>query len=238
MTGKEKFSKIPLDMYYDPTFILLLPALILAFYAQWKVQSTYAKYAQVPCKRGYTGAQVARYLLDDHRLTDIAVEPIPGELTDHYDPRAKKLRLSEGIYHGNSVAAIGVAAHEAGHALQDASAYAPLRIRNGLVPVTNFGTTLAFPLFLFGLFAGLPLLMDLGIILFSLAVVFSVITLPVEFNASARAIRVLADGHFLMEDEIPMAKAVLNAAALTYVAATAMAVLNLVRLLVLRRQRD
>lgn len=136
------------------------------------------------------------------------------------------------------MAAVGVAAHEAGHALQDAKAYAPLKIRNGLVPVTNLGTTLAFPLFILGMFAGLPQLMDIGIILFALAVVFSIVTLPVEFNASSRAIRVLADGNFLTEKELPMAKAVLNAAALTYVAATAMAVLNLVRLLALRGQRD
>lgn len=224
--------------YNDPTFLLVIPALLLALYAQWKVKSTYEKYSQVPCSRGYTGAQVARYILDDYRLQNISVEPTPGELTDHYDPRTQKLCLSQGIYGSNSVAAVGVAAHEAGHALQDAKAYAPLKIRNGLVPVTNLGTTLAFPLFILGMFAGLPQLMDIGIILFALAVVFSIVTLPVEFNASSRAIRVLADGNFLTEKELPMAKAVLNAAALTYVAATAMAVLNLVRLLALRGQRD
>src|SRR3989338_2963376 len=215
-------------MFYDPTFVLLIPAMLLAFYAQWKVKSTYEKYSKVAGSRGYTGGQVARYILDDYRLTNIAVEPTPGELTDHYDPRNQKLHLSQGVYESNSVAAIGVAAHEAGHAIQDAKAYAPLKLRNNLVPVTNLGTTLAFPLFILGMFAGLPQLMDVGIILFSLAVAFSVITLPVEFNASARAVRVLADGHFLTDKEIPMAKAVLNAAALTYVAATAMAVLNLV----------
>jgi len=226
-------------MYFnDPTFLLLIPALLLALYAQWKVKSTYEKYSRVPCSRGYTGAQVARYILDDYRLQNISVEPTPGELTDHYDPRTQKLCLSQGIYGSNSVAAVGVAAHEAGHALQDAKAYAPLKIRNGLVPVTNLGTTLAFPLFILGMFAGLPQLMDIGIILFALAVIFSIVTLPVEFNASSRAIRVLADGNFLTEKELPMAKAVLNAAALTYVAATAMAVLNLVRLLALRGQRD
>jgi len=225
-------------MYYDSTFLLVIPALLLALYAQFKVKSTYTKYSQVRCSRGYTGAQAARYILDDYRLTDVKVESIPGELTDHYDPRDKKLRLSEGIYNGNSVAALGVAAHEAGHAIQDAKAYAPLKLRNGLVPVTNLGTTLAFPLFLLGLFVNIPQLMDLGIVLFSLAVVFSVLTLPVEFNASNRAIRVLADGRFLNEKELPMARAVLNAAALTYVAATAMAVMNLLRLLALRNQRD
>jgi Zn-dependent membrane protease YugP len=225
-------------MFFDPTFILIVPALLLALYAQYRVKSTYAKYSEVANSRGYTGAQVARYILDDYRLQDITVESTPGELSDHYDPKDRKLRLSQGVYGSNSVAAIGVAAHEAGHAIQDAKSYAPLKLRNGLVPMTNLGTTIAFPLFILGMFAGLPQLMDIGIILFSLAVVFSVVTLPVEFNASARAIRVLADGHFLSERELPMAKAVLNAAALTYVAATAMAVMNLVRLLILRQQRD
>ncbi|MCU0641001.1 MAG: zinc metallopeptidase [Candidatus Margulisbacteria bacterium] len=225
-------------LYNDPTFLLVIPALILAFFAQWKVKSTFDKYSKVACSRGYTGASVARYILDDYRLQDIAVESVRGELTDHYDPKARKLRLSDPVYGSNSIAALGVAAHEAGHAIQDAKGYAPIKLRNGMVPVTNLGSTLAFPLFILGMFAGLPVFMDIGIVLFSLAVVFSVLTLPVEFNASARAIRVLADGHFLTEKELPGAKAVLNAAALTYVAATAMAVLNLVRLLLLRNSRD
>jgi uncharacterized protein len=225
-------------MFYDPTFVLLIPAVLLAVYAQWKVKGTYAKYSQVACSRGYTGAQVARYILDDYRLQKIEVVPTPGNLTDNYEPRSGKLNLSESVYNNNSVAAIGVAAHEAGHAIQDAKSYIPLKLRNGLVPVTNIGTTLAFPLFLLGLFAGLPQFMDIGIILFALAVVFSIVTLPVEFNASRRALRVLADGNFLTAQELPMAKSVLDAAALTYVAATAMAILNLVRLLMLRSQRD
>ena len=224
--------------YNDPTFLLLIPAMLLAFYAQWKVKSTYEKYSKVACSRGYTGAQVARYILDDYRMQNISVEPTPGELTDHYDPTKHKLCLSQSVYDSNSVAAIGVAAHETGHAIQDSKSYAPLKLRNGLVPVTNLGTTLAFPLFIVGMFANMPQLMDIGIIFFSLAVVFSIITLPVEFNASARAIRVLADGRFLTDKELPMAKAVLNAAAMTYVAATTMAVLNLARLLMLRNQRD
>jgi Zn-dependent membrane protease YugP len=224
--------------YNDATFLLLIPAMLLAFFAQWKVKSTFDQYSKVACSRGYTGASVARYILDDYRLQDIAVKATPGELTDHYDPRNRTLNLSDPVYNSNSVAAIGVAAHEAGHAIQDAKGYAPIRLRNGMVPVTNLGSTLAFPLFLLGMFAGLPIFMDAGIVLFSLAVVFSVLTLPVEFNASRRAIRVLADGHFLTEKELPGAKAVLNAAALTYVASTAMAVLNLVRLLMLRNSRD
>jgi uncharacterized protein len=225
-------------MFFDPTFVLLIPAVLLAIYAQWKVKGTYAKYSQVPCSRGYTGAQVARYILDDYRLQKIEVVPTPGDLTDNYDPRSGKLNLSESVYNGNSVAAIGVAAHEAGHAIQDAKSYVPLKLRNGLVPVTNIGTTLAFPLFLLGMFAGLPQFMDIGIILFALAVIFSIVTLPVEFNASRRALRVLADGNFLTSQELPMARSVLDAAALTYVAATAMAILNLARLLILRSQRD
>ena len=225
-------------MFFDPTFVLLIPAILLAIYAQWKVKGTYAKYSEVRCSRGYTGAQVARYILDDYRLQKIEVVPTPGELTDNYDPRSGKLNLSASVYNSNSVAAIGVAAHEAGHAIQDAKAYVPLKLRNGLVPVTNIGTTLAFPLFLLGLFASLPVFMDIGIILFALAVVFSIVTLPVEFNASRRALRVLADGNFLTAQELPMARSVLDAAALTYVAATAMAILNLARLLVLRSQRD
>jgi uncharacterized protein len=225
-------------MFFDPTFVLLIPAVLLALYAQFKVKSTYAKYSEVRCSRGYTGAQVARYILDDYRLQKVQVVPTPGNLTDNYDPRSGKLNLSESVYSSNSVAAIGVAAHEAGHAIQDSKAYVPLKLRNGLVPVTNIGTTLAFPLFLLGLFANLPTFMDIGIILFSLAVVFSIVTLPVEFNASRRALRVLADGNFLTAQELPMAKSVLDAAALTYIAATAMALLNLARLLILRSQRD
>jgi Zn-dependent membrane protease YugP len=223
--------------FYDPTFLLLIPAIILALYAQAKVQGTYKKFAKVGSTRGYSGSQLARYILDDRRITDIKIEPIPGSLTDHYDPRSKTLRLSQDNYHGNSVAALGIVAHEVGHALQDAKAYAPLKLRNGFVPVANFGSGLAFPLFFIGLLSGLPFLMDLGIIFFAFAVAFSVITLPVEFNASQRAVRILKDGRYLSEKEIPMAKKVLSAAALTYVAATAMAVLNLVRLILLRGRR-
>lgn len=225
-------------MYYDPTFILLIPALLLAFYAQFKVQSTFARFSQITNSRGYTGAQVAKYILDDRRLTDVQIDSIEGQLSDNYDPRDKKLHLSQSVYSGNSVAALGVAAHEVGHALQHAAGYAPLQIRNSIVPISNFGTGLAFPLFFLGIFTGMPFLMDIGIILFSLAVIFTVLTLPVEFNASNRAIKILADSNYLTAKEIPMAKAVLSAAALTYVASATMAVLNLIRLIMLRNQRD
>lgn len=224
--------------FYDPTFLLLIPAIILALYAQVKVRGTYAKFSKIPSSRGCTGAQLARYILDDFRMSDVQIESIPGKLSDHYDPRAKKLRLSQGVYQSNSVAALGIVAHEIGHAVQDAKSYVPLRLRNSFVPVAGFGSGLAFPLFFVGLIAGLPFLMDIGIIFFAAAVVFSVITLPVEFNASSRAIRILSDGRYLTDKEIPLAKKVLSAAALTYVAATTMAVLNLVRLLILRGSRD
>lgn len=225
-------------LFYDPTFLLVIPALFLAMYAQARVQGTYAKFSRIPASRGYSGAQLARYILDDQRMLEVEIEAIPGNLTDHYDPRSKKLRLSQGVYHGNSVAALGIVAHEVGHAIQDARSYLPLKIRNSVVPAANIGSGLAFPLFFIGLLANLPFLMDIGIIFFSLAVAFSVVTLPVEFNASRRAIRILADGRYLNEKEIPFAKKVLSAAALTYVAATAMAVLNLVRLVILRGARD
>lgn len=224
--------------FYDPTFLLLIPAILLAIYAQAKVQGTYAKFSKVKSQRGYTGAQLARYILDDRRMADIQVEPIPGELSDHYDPRSKKLKLSQGVYNSNSVAALGIVAHEVGHAIQDANAYVPLKLRNSFVPAANFGSGLAFPLFFIGLITSMPFLMDIGIILFALAVAFSVITLPVEFNASLQAIRILKDGNYLTSEELPLARKVLSAAALTYVAATAMAILNLVRLLMLRSSRD
>jgi Zn-dependent membrane protease YugP len=222
---------------FDPTFVLLIPAIILAIYAQFKVQSTFSQMSQVRSSRGYTGAQIGRKLLDDSGLSSVGIEQIPGNLSDNYDPRDKILHLSESVYNGDSVAAIGVVAHEVGHAVQDSKAYAPLKIRSGLVPAANIGSQLAIPLFFIGLIFSYPMLMDIGIIAFSLAVAFTIITLPVEFNASRRAITMLSDGMYIEKDEVPLAKKVLDAAALTYVAATAMAVLNLIRLLALRGER-
>jgi hypothetical protein len=224
--------------YNDSTFLLLIPAIILAVYAQYKVQSTYAKYSKVPSSGGLTGEAAGRKLLNGAGLYNVPVQLIAGELTDNYDPRDKTLHLSQGVFGSSSVAAIGIAAHEVGHAVQDASAYAPLKFRNNIVPVANLGTMLAFPLFFLGLFLSLPQLMDIGIIAFSVAVFFTVITLPVEFNASSRAVKILSSGGYLTQDELSGVKKVLNAAALTYVAATAMAVLNLMRLLALRNSRD
>ena len=226
------------------TYVLIIPALILAFYAQTKVRSAYAKFSQVRNQRGLTGAQVARHLLDSAGLSDVEVEKVPGELTDHYDPRKKVLRLSEGVYGSPSVAAVGIAAHETGHAMQDGQGYLPLKIRASFVPVASIGSTLAFPLFFIGLIFStsssfhLKWLMDVGILFFSGAVLFHLVTLPVEFNASHRAIKTLADGGYLVGEEAHSAKAVLNAAAWTYVAAATMAVMQLLQLLILRGSRD
>ncbi|MCD6363443.1 MAG: zinc metallopeptidase [Synergistetes bacterium] len=224
--------------FWDWTFLLLIPALLLAVYAQAKVQSTYRKYAAVPAAVRKPAWMVAREILDRNGLGHVAIEMIPGELTDHYDPRAKVLRLSSAVYNNPSIAAIGIAAHEAGHALQHATGYLPLSIRNAIVPVANIGSQLAIPFFFLGFLFGIPSLMDIGIVAFSAAVVFQLITLPVEFDASSRAIRVLYTGGFVSNREKKAVEEVLGAAALTYVAATAMAALQLIRLLILRGERD
>ena len=226
--------------FFDPTFILLIPAFILAIYAQSKVKSTFARYSQVRSLRGLTGEEVSRAILDMRGLGEVKVEPVKGNLSDHYDPRKKILRLSEPVHGSDSVAALGVAAHEAGHALQHADNYGPLMLRSSIVPVVSFGSWTAFPLFFIGfLFASnLAWLMDVGIIFFSGAVALSLITLPVEFNASSRALALLQEGGYLNEKEIPHARKVLNAAAWTYVAAATMAITQLVRLLILRGMRD
>jgi len=229
-------------MYFgDATFILLIPAIILALYAQARVKGTYAKYARVMAQSGLTGAEAARSLLNTGGAGDVAVERIEGRLTDNYDPRKKILRLSEDVYGGRSLAALGIAAHETGHALQHHNHYAPLQFRNGFFPVANLGSTLAFPLFFIGLLTssrGPSILMDIGILLFTAAVLFSVVTLPVEFNASKRAIAILQTQGLLNGQEIIGARRVLSAAALTYVAATTMALLQLVRMLMIRGSRD
>jgi Zn-dependent membrane protease YugP len=229
-------------MYFgDSTFILLIPAVVLALFAQARVRGTYARYSKVMAQSGMTGAEAARSLLNSGGAGDVPVERIPGQLTDNYDPRKKVLRLSEGVYDGRSLAALGIAAHETGHALQHHNRYAPLQFRNGFFPVANIGSTLALPLFIIGLLTssrGPSILMDIGILLFTAAVLFSVVTLPVEFNASKRAVHILETQGLLNGQEIAGARKVLSAAALTYVAATAMAILQLVRLLMIRGSRD
>jgi hypothetical protein len=214
--------------------ILLIPAVILGFWAQAKVRSAYAKYSKVRAASGMTGAQAARYLLDRAGLTEIKIEPIAGNLTDHYDPRVKTLRLSEGVYSSPSLAALGIAAHESGHAMQHRDGYWPMTVRSALVPVANLGSGMMLPLVIGGLLFAIKPLLTIGIVLYTGAVLFQIVTLPVEFNASSRAIKVLEGSGALHPDEVGGARKVLSAAAMTYVAATLASVLTLVRLVILR----
>lgn len=223
--------------YFDPTYIIVVPALIFAMWAQQRVTSTFNRYLREFASSNLTGAQVARRILDANGLQDVPVELTRGTLTDHYDPRERVLRLSKPVYESTSVASIGVAAHEAGHALQHATNYIPLGIRNNLFPVASFGSRLAMPLFIIGLIFTADSLMLMGIWFFVAALFFQIVTLPVEFNASNRALKLLADGNYITKSELPKAKAVLNAAALTYVGAVAVSATQLIRLLVLRNSR-
>ncbi len=224
-------------MVYDPTFILVLPALFFAMYAQFKVRSTFQRYLKERSYSGLTGQQIARQILNDNGLHNVSVERVGGQLTDHYDPRSESVRLSAEVYNGTSVAALGVAAHEVGHAVQHARSYAPLALRTNLFPVANLGSQMAIPLFLMGYLVSFDVLMLVGIWFFIAALGFQLVTLPVEFNASRRALGFLDGGGYLNRAEVPKAKAVLNAAALTYVAAVAVSATQLLRLLFLRGQR-
>ncbi len=229
---------------FDSGFIfLVLPAMAFALYAQAKVKSTYNRFARVAARGRISGAQVARDLLERGGLSNVPVRQTPGELTDHYDPRTREVKLSPAVFQGNSLAALGIAAHEVGHALQHHDGYAPLAIRNSIVPLAGFGSRAALPLFFIGfLFSGGGdggfgvLMMDLGIAVFFFAVLFQIVTLPVEFNASNRAIASLGGGGYLEGRELDGAKAVLNAAALTYVAAMAVSLAHLFRLILLRNR--
>jgi Zn-dependent membrane protease YugP len=216
-------------LFFDPMYLVFaLPALLLAFYAQFKVQSAYKKYLQVRNQRGMTGLEVARHLLSANGLNHVSVEDTRGTLSDHYDPRSKTLRLSPQVARSESVAALGIVAHEIGHATQDARGYAPLRVRSGLVPVVNFGSWLGPILFFIGLLLGYTQLAWVGVIFFAGAAVFALITLPVELNASQRALQMLtASGLVVSSTEAKGAKKVLDAAALTYVAALAQALSTL-----------
>jgi uncharacterized protein len=219
------------------SLILLLPALVLGIYAQAKVSSTFNRYSQVPSARGLTGAQGARQLLNSAGLGDVAIEVAGSRLSDHYDPRTRTLTLSPEVGNSTSLAALGVAAHESGHAMQHAAGYVPFRFRSALVPVANIGTNFGFILFFIGLFffrSGL--LMNIGIVLYAAAVLFTLVTLPVELNASRRAMVELSNRNILVGDELTGAKKVLSAAALTYVAAALMAILQLVRLVLISRR--
>lgn len=232
--------------FWDPTFVLIIPALILAGWAQLRVKSTYTKFSEIGTQSGMTGAQVAQAILAESGIGfagetneapkgSCGLQCVPGNLTDHYDPTARVLRLSEGVYHGRSVAALGVAAHEVGHAIQHQQGYGPLVMRGMLYPIASFGTNAAWFVFIAGLiFAWQPLL-QIGIFLFTLGVAFTLITLPVEFDASRRAMVALSHGGYMTGDELTGARKVLNAAAWTYVAAAVMMILNLVRMLILSR---
>ena len=226
-----------MPFFFDSTMILLLPALLLSLWAQFRVKSTFERFSRVQARGGVTGAQVARMLLDRFGLSSVPVNRVAGHLSDHYDPRDRTLSLSDSVYGSSSIAAIGVAAHEVGHAIQHSQAYAPLAFRNSFVPVVSLTSGMAMPLFLIGFFMRGALLMNLGIFLFLGVIIFHMVTLPVEFDASSRAIRLLGDTGALGPDELTGARSVLNAAAWTYVAAAVMAILQLVRLLALRNSR-
>ncbi|MCX8129008.1 MAG: zinc metallopeptidase [Clostridia bacterium] len=222
----------------DPYIILVIPAFLFSLYAQFKVKSTFNKYRRIGNTRGLTGADIARSLLDRNGLYHVAVEPVRGELTDHYDPRTKVVRLSETVYSSTSVAAIGVAAHETGHAIQHKLGYGPLALRSTLVPAAGIGSSIGPTLAVVGLVFGSDLMLYGGIILFTIAVAFYLVTLPVEFNASTRAIKSLETTGLLSIGEIGPARKVLNAAAMTYVASAAVAIASLLRLVLLANSRS
>lgn len=234
----------PMGYFYgiDITYIILvMPALIFAMYAQTKVNSTFNKYRTVANRHGYTGAEIARRILDMNGLQKVVVERVSGNLTDHYDPKANVVRLSDSTYSSTSVAAIGVAAHEVGHAVQHAEGYAPIKVRNSIVPIVQIASYAAWPLAIFGILFSFSKLANFGVILFGLVVLFQLITLPVEFNASNRAIKTLERNAMLGTDELAASKKVLSAAAMTYVASAVVAIANLLRLLSLigfGRSRD
>ncbi len=234
---------MPFYYYFDPTYMLVLIGVVLSMLASAKVNSTFRKYSQVRSRSGYTGAMAAERILKSAGIYDVRIEHINGNLTDHYDPSNKVLRLSDSVYGQSSVAAVGVAAHECGHAIQHAKGYAPLKIRSAIVPVANFGSKISWPMILLGLFLGSAgnTLIQLGILFFSAAVAFQLVTLPVEFNASSRAVEILGSSGILYEEEVRHTKKVLSAAALTYVAAAASSILQLLRLIILfggRNERD
>lgn len=223
-----------IDVYY---LILVVPTLILSMVAQILVKSTFSKYSQIRCSRSITGCDAAHMLMQNNSINDVAIEAVQGSLTDHYDPGAKKLRLSEPVYSQPTIAAVGVAAHETGHAIQHAKHYGPLVLRSTLVPVANLGSRFGPVIAIAGIALSMPLLLNVGILLFGGAVIFYLITLPVEFNASSRALALLRSGNVLTPQELSGAKKVLSAAALTYVASALTAMMSLLRLILISRNR-
>ena len=224
--------------YFDRTMILLLPAIIIAFWAQSKVSSTYKKYRTVRTMNGYTGENVARMILDAAGLYDVPVLETRGELTDHYDPTSRVIRLSSDIYHGSSIAAAGIAAHEVGHAIQHKEAYKPLVLRTSIATAVNFSSQASIIIFMIGLLFSIPMLINIGIIFFTVAVIYQLITLPVEFNASRRALNILESRNILYGNEVNGAKNVLSAAAMTYVAAALMSISQLIRLIAISNRNN
>ena len=227
----------PMAYGFDWTYLLLIAAFILSMVVQVSMQSTFSKYSRIAARSGMTGAQVAQMILQSEGLLNIAVQPVAGSLTDHYDPRTKTVNLSQTVYGSKSLAAQSVAAHECGHAIQDARDYAPLRWRTSLVPIANFGSRFSWILFIIGLLMASGILIKVGILLFSLALLFQLVTLPVEFNASSRALAKLENSGWMQTDELAGSKKVLGAAAMTYVASLASSVLQLARLIILARGR-
>lgn len=213
--------------------ILVLPAIILALFAQWNVSQTFRKYSSVPTRPGMTGAEAARLVLDRHGLRHVRIEEVGGNLTDHFDPRSNVIRLSTAVFRGNNAAAVGVAAHEAGHAVQYANGYLPMKIRSAIIPATNIGSNLALPLILLGILFSIPTIAYIGVLAFALSTVFQLVTLPVEFNASRRAMVAIGECGRFREEEQRAARKVLSAAAMTYLAALAVSLANLLRLLVI-----
>lgn len=227
-------------MFYDPTYILVMIGVVICLLASAKMNSTFSKYSRVRSHSGMTGKEAAEALLHREGIYDVRVEYVAGNLTDHYDPRSKVLRLSDATYQQTSVAAIGVAAHECGHAIQHARGYAPLSIRSALVPVANFGSSIAWPLIIIGLIMNSQtsqLFLNLGVIAFSMAVLFQIVTLPVELNASRRALKILGNTGMLYPDEVRETRKVLTAAALTYIAGAVSAILQLLRLIMISNSR-
>ena len=227
-------------IYWDPTYVLVVLAALISLAVSASMNATFRKYQSVRSLSGLTGEQAALRILQAAGIYDVSIRRVSGNLTDHYDPRSKTVNLSDAVYGRSSLAAVGVAAHECGHAIQDARGYVPLKVRGAIVPVANFGSTLSWPLFLIGLFSGIRPLVTAGIVLFSLAVLFQLVTLPVEINASSRALKMLQSTGILGSDEAKGARKVLTAAAMTYVAALAASILQLLRLLILAggRRRD
>lgn len=224
-------------MYYDRTMLLLIPAVLLTIYAQYKVSSTTNRFFNVRANRGYNGEETARKILDSNGLFNVRIEMVRGRLSDHYDPRTKVLRLSQDVYSGTSITSVAVAAHECGHAIQHAHGYAPLNIRSSLVPVVNFASNMSWIFIMLGFFTR-GIFLQIGILLFAASVLFQIVTLPVEFNASSRALTQLISLGIVDDREVRQSRKVLQAAALTYVAAAVTAILQLLRLVMIANNRD